>query len=1050
MSDVLNFDQPFNATTFDTLVSSALDKFSPAHKESDLLLYKFKTSPESYIRIEPIFNECKMVESHMIALQIFEELIKTKFYTFNDEQKNNFRIFLYSLILKKTESHDIALPKYNQVFISLIKREWPHKQQNIIEELITTAQTISIPCCMNTFKLLKILVEEIFFCYNPETKFRKYVQRLRQDNESILGMVFMVLEKGKGMDESLVESAFVFLATYVKYFYEKKERRQGLSGTRAAESTAFNAPHASNYNTGAAESTAFNAPRPSNYNTTPCDTNFVFSDENLRLLTSYLNTKHTISVLKVLYEINRIKDSEFIGNEFFEFLKMYFSKFSSDNNFVKIFKREYLRMTPSEKEFLLQSAYLLTTMKHDSGPGDSAPASLATFHGFIMAFQQLPNLSIFKLLLDKMPPCNKTFTILISRMPRPIEVLIVENEDGEIVREKVEGTENLEFGKMMGYRAWRFAHDNPAYAKSHVMQTLEGLYSGESEFESEDHDDFGATRSGLGGRGRGRAPRTSNYGRESRSTHGHDDARNTLNTNLLNKVCWTVGAIQGALPSAEEDSFYVEILKDLLTLCENRQKKEDKAIIASNIMYVVGKYYKFLTNNRNFLKTVIKKLFEFMKEEYEGVKDMACDTLLMICEKVRLADVSEPFVTELVERINDFTRLLENYQKRVVYRSIALLLRDRQDLIERFSAVLKNRDFDTREICNYAKTQQIFLSYFKSEREARFILEFYCDEPAVMGEILDFFSVYFLRGEVNCAFVKFFVDLGSVDFRNLNVVSAVMANLNGEAECEESSGEEGPRADGSRVNGNTGSITGRDQLSSSINSRDQLSSSITDRQLSGTFTDRQLTHLPSGESASSYIESLMNSALQIILASLKKLRSSDDFTYAYYNLIEKSLNIIFLNKILMVEEVIESVYTGLSLHSRISRKCMRILRKMFSLCESNNFSVFVEKNVDKALENLLGIILDKEKDCIFRESAKLLHRLLRLKVAQEKMSFLLSSFDNMSEEYKMLFLRGMVEIENDALFDHVRDFRIRAVEYFDKEDYEDEVLLVNERIGSAR
>lgn len=52
--------------------------------------------------------------------------------------------------------------------------------------------------------------------------------------------------------------------------------------------------------------------------------------------------------------------------------------------------------------------------------------------------------------------------------------------------------------------------------------------------------------------------------------------------------------------------------KDLLGLCEQKRGKDNKAIIASNIMYVVGQYPRFLRAHWRFLKTVVNKLFEFM------------------------------------------------------------------------------------------------------------------------------------------------------------------------------------------------------------------------------------------------------------------------------------------------------------------------------------------------------------------------------------------------------------------------------------------------------
>jgi len=53
-----------------------------------------------------------------------------------------------------------------------------------------------------------------------------------------------------------------------------------------------------------------------------------------------------------------------------------------------------------------------------------------------------------------------------------------------------------------------------------------------------------------------------------------------------------------------------------LGLCEQKRGKDNKAIIASNIMYVVGQYPRFLRAHWRFLKTVVNKLFEFMHGKF--------------------------------------------------------------------------------------------------------------------------------------------------------------------------------------------------------------------------------------------------------------------------------------------------------------------------------------------------------------------------------------------------------------------------------------------------
>src|SRR5579859_1438387 len=58
--------------------------------------------------------------------------------------------------------------------------------------------------------------------------------------------------------------------------------------------------------------------------------------------------------------------------------------------------------------------------------------------------------------------------------------------------------------------------------------------------------------------------------------------------------------------------------------------KDNKAVVASNIMYVVGQYPRFLRAHWKFLRTVVNKLFEFMHETHPGVQDMVMFIVALI------------------------------------------------------------------------------------------------------------------------------------------------------------------------------------------------------------------------------------------------------------------------------------------------------------------------------------------------------------------------------------------------------------------------------------
>lgn len=181
----------------------------------------------------------------------------------------------------------------------------------------------------------------------------------------------------------------------------------------------------------------------------------------------------------------------------------------------------------------------------------------------------------------------------------------------------------------------------------------------------------------------------------------------------------------------QENQFLVTVIRDLLNLCEVTYGKDNKAIIASNIMYVVGQYPRFLRAHWRFLKTVVNKLFEFMHELHPGVQaraphtlsallcvccpsvlrepcklapglnslartmsdthrptlpaqDMAVETLLKICNKCKRKFVmqhpteSQPFVVELLAGIPDVIKDLSVHQINTFYESVALMIRAEQ------------------------------------------------------------------------------------------------------------------------------------------------------------------------------------------------------------------------------------------------------------------------------------------------------------------------------------------------------------------------------------
>lgn len=228
--------------------------------------------------------------------------------------------------------------------------------------------------------------------------------------------------------------------------------------------------------------------------------------------------------------------------------------------------------------------------------------------------------------------------VMIERMVKPEEVLIVEDENGEIVRERIKETNTIILYKSMREVLVYLTHLDYENTENIMTSKLSRQFDG-SEWS----------------------------------------------WNNLNKLCWAIGSISGAMNEEVEKKFLVNIIRDLLGLTEMKRGKDNKAVVASNIMYIVGQYPRFLRSHWKFLKTVVNKLFEFMHELHEGVQDMACDTLIKISLKCRRYFVTcqpgeqTPYINEILEKLDSIICDLQPSQVHSFYEAIGYMIQSQSD-----------------------------------------------------------------------------------------------------------------------------------------------------------------------------------------------------------------------------------------------------------------------------------------------------------------------------------------------------------------------------------
>lgn len=152
--------------------------------------------------------------------------------------------------------------------------------------------------------------------------------------------------------------------------------------------------------------------------------------------------------------------------------------------------------------------------------------------------------------------------------------------------------------------------------------------------------------------------------------------------NNISAFCYSCGCIADSLDFSSEREFYTTVVRALLFFVANKSDTQTKAVLAANIMHIVSKYRRFLIHNPEFLGTVVNKLFEFMTERYEGVKEMACNTFLEIAKQVNfvIVKMSDPnqkndmFINYIISTTPMRISELEAFQKIQFYEAIGTIL----------------------------------------------------------------------------------------------------------------------------------------------------------------------------------------------------------------------------------------------------------------------------------------------------------------------------------------------------------------------------------------
>ncbi|CAO3568485.1 unnamed protein product [Mortierella alpina] len=637
MEAILDFNRDLDIDLLDRVVQAFYSGAGADHKLAQQILTQFQEHPDAWRRVDAILDNSKVSQTKFLALAILEKLVQTRWKLLPPEQCHGIRNYTVGLIVKLSSDEAslvrerTLLNKLNMVLVQILKQEWPHAWPGFIPEIVVSSKS-NLSLCENNMVILKLLSEEIFD-YSAEQMTQVKTKNLKNSMCGEFSEIFQlcseVLEKAN--KPSLIKATLNTLLRFLNWI-------------------------------------------PLGY---IFETSLV---ENLR--TRFLEVPQFRNVtLRCLTEIGSLSVTADYNDKFVILFNIVMTSVAKTIPMGGNIAEMYENAGDDEQQYIQNLALFLTgflgvhlKLVENAQNRDV----LMVAHQYLLGISQVDEREIFKICLEywtklvaelyeeiqqlpvmELPLLNlgaggmmqsaagnvalrKNFysdvlarlrVVMIERMVKPEEVLIVENDEGEIVREVMKESDTITLYKSMREVLVYLTHLDCLNTEQIMSDKLTKQVDG-SEWS---------------------------WGN-------------------LNQLCWAIGSISGAMNEDAEKRFLVTVIKELLGLCEMKRGKDNKAVVASNIMYIVGQYPRFLKAHWKFLKTVVNKLFEFMHETHDGVQDMACDTFIKISQKCRRHFVLQqsqevmPFIDEILGTLDKITSDLTPAQIHTFYEAIGYMI----------------------------------------------------------------------------------------------------------------------------------------------------------------------------------------------------------------------------------------------------------------------------------------------------------------------------------------------------------------------------------------
>jgi len=586
MENLANPETPIDVE----VLNDACVKMQNGNSEACEVLRKFIEREDAWLAFDEVMHSDADIHTKFIMLTVINNLIKKRWDLLPEENQDDLRTYLFDLLLQlsKAEAPEYYQNQANNAFVSILLQDWPQKQSGFLEVLVQSALESNQHCIL-CLSIIKILCEYVFD--QEENKLttkraNEIIVALNNHAEMVFNLAIEIFNASN--DAYITGYAFKIIKFFINWIKPDQIMTSGFFDIVS---------------------------------------NFLMNEDLL---------------VPVLATLSEIFDNVLLPEEFKPLIPSAFAHIveSIEQIIPPSIDFSVLDTSSIASVQVFSETLLVFLGKHPSlleKPDFYQYIQISS--QWLCCFCDVPDTDVLKSCCDfwklnlsryfrKTDPLNKEIRelydeslpmlrrVLIKRMPRPEEIIIIEGEDGKIVREKQRGTIDQDLFstiRQVLLALTKIDVDDTLNALVELLQQVQYSYSNE----------------------------------------------------VYNSMCWSIGAISGSLNNETEKKFLSSFLIELLDLCNSTQEVDIRAIVASGFMYICAQYPRFISSNFVLFREIIFKLFDFMQQDVPGIKEMAVDTFNSIGKRARKVfciekppEVEKPFIYDIAVELPKITQFL--------------------------------------------------------------------------------------------------------------------------------------------------------------------------------------------------------------------------------------------------------------------------------------------------------------------------------------------------------------------------------------------------------